>query len=109
MQIRLIVASVAAVFIDINAPSFWIHKRHAAVLTAENVLEVHPVSREKMDKFALRSHERMAKAKKEGFYDDMILPLEYTKRGKTIVLDQDECPRDDANLESMAKLRPIFF
>ena len=77
-------------------------------VTAENVLEVHPVSREKMDKFALRSHERMAKAKKEGFYDDMILPLEYTKRGKTIVLDQDECPRDDANLESMAKLRPIF-
>lgn len=77
-------------------------------VTAENVLAVHPVSREAMDAFALLSHQRAVRAIKEGVFKEQIVPIT-TKVGKNeVVIDTDESPREDASMEQMAKLRPVF-
>lgn len=77
-------------------------------ITAENVLKEHPVSREAMDKFALESHRRAVKAIKTGAFKEQIIPIA-TKAGKQeIVIDTDESPREDASLEQLARLKPVF-
>lgn len=77
-------------------------------ITAENVLDVHPVSREKMDTFAYESHQKALKAIADGKFKEQILPITIKKKGKEVVLDTDECPRPETNMEQLAKLKPIF-
>ncbi len=77
-------------------------------ITAENVLDKHPVSREKLDQFALTSHQRAVKAIAAGAFKEQILPLTTKIKGKEVVLDTDESPRENASMEALAKLRPIF-
>ena len=44
-----------------------------------------------------------------GRFKDEIVPVEIPQRkGDPIVIDTDECPRRDASLESLAKLKPFF-
>lgn len=73
--------------------------------TAEEVAERYGVSRERQDTFALRSHQRAAEARKNGRFDDEILPV--TLPDGTLV-DLDECVRDDTSYEKLSKLRPVF-
>ncbi len=77
-------------------------------ITAENVLKVHPVSREAMDKFALESHQKAIRAIEAGVFKEQIVPVATKVGRQEVTLDTDECPRADASLEQMAKLRPIF-
>jgi acetyl-CoA C-acetyltransferase len=58
------------------------------------------ISREEQDRWALRSHERAAKAIDEGRFADEIVPV-----GE---LDTDEGPRRDTSLEKLASLKPVF-
>ena len=77
-------------------------------ITAENVLKEHPVSREKMDQFALESHKKAVKAIADGAFKEQIVPVA-TKAGKQeVIFDTDECPRENASLEQMSKLKPAF-
>ena len=77
-------------------------------VTAENVLEVHPVTREAMDKFAYESHQKATKAIEAGVFKEQIVPV-VTRVGRNeVTIDTDESPREDASLEQMAKLKPIF-
>jgi acetyl-CoA C-acetyltransferase len=77
-------------------------------VTAENVLEVHPVTREAMDQFAFESHQKAMKAIEAGVFKEQIVPV-LTKVGRNeVTIDTDESPRADASLEQMAKLKPIF-
>lgn len=76
--------------------------------TAENVAEKYNIDREAQDAFALRSQQRAVEAVNSGRFKDEIAPLEVTQRRKTVLFDQDECPRHDASLESLTKLRPAF-
>ncbi len=65
------------------------------------------MTRPDMDRWALRSHERWAKATDEGHLTEEIIPITVKgKKGETIVAE-DESPRRDASLESLAKLKPI--
>ncbi len=65
------------------------------------------MTRADMDKWALRSHERWAKATDEGHLTDEIIPITVKgKKGETTV-GEDESPRRDASLESLSKLKPI--
>ncbi len=65
------------------------------------------MTRADMDRWALRSHERWAKATDEGHLTDEIIPITVKgKKGETTV-GEDESPRRDASLESLAKLKPI--
>jgi acetyl-CoA acetyltransferase family protein len=72
--------------------------------TAENVCVVESVSREDQDAYALRSQQRYAKAKADGFFDDEIVAIE-TSAGRVA---EDEHPRPDATLEQLATLKPAF-
>jgi len=86
-------------------------------LTAENVAEKFGVSREDQDRFALLSHQKAAKAIKEGKFKEEVLPIlakvkEVKEDGtvivKDVVFDTDEGVRYDASLEGMAALKPVF-
>jgi 3-oxoadipyl-CoA thiolase len=72
--------------------------------TAENVRVQESVSREEQDRFALRSQQRYAKAKAEGFFTGEIQSVH---NGKELVTD-DEHPRADVTLERLAKLKAAF-
>ena len=77
-------------------------------VTAENVAGKWGISREDQDALAVQSHQRAAKATAEGYFKDQILPIELKSRKGTTTFDTDEHIRADANLEGMAKLRPVF-
>ncbi len=86
-------------------------------LATENVARKYEVTREEQDEFALRSHERAARALDEGKFADEVVPLTVTfeeldekgkKRLREVVFKEDEGVRRDTNLESLAKLRPAF-
>jgi acetyl-CoA C-acetyltransferase len=65
-------------------------------------------SREEQDALAVESHRRAAQAAASGYFKEQILPVEVKSRKGTTVVDHDEHIRTDADLESMAKLRPVF-
>lgn len=77
-------------------------------VTAENVAGKWGISREDQDRLAVQSHQRAAKATAEGWFKEQILPIELKSRKGTVVFDTDEHVREDASLEGMAKLRPVF-
>jgi acetyl-CoA C-acetyltransferase len=77
-------------------------------VTAENVAGKWGISREDQDQLAVQSHQRAAKATAEGYFKEQILPIELKSRKGTTTFDTDEHIRGDANLEGMAKLRPVF-
>ncbi len=77
-------------------------------MTAENLAEKYDISREEQDVIAARSHANAARATNKGLFADEILPIELTKRGKTIVLAKDEHFREDITEEGLAKLTPAF-
>jgi acetyl-CoA acyltransferase len=85
--------------------------------TAEEVAKKYGISREDQDAFAVRSHQKAAKAIQDGKFVDEIVPVEVTQRTvgndnklveRTIQFSQDEGVRLDTNVQSLAKLRPAF-
>ena len=85
-------------------------------LTAENVAEKFKISREDQDRFALSSHQKAAKAIKEGKFKEEVFPIPAKVREikdgtvvvKEVVFDTDEGVRYDASLEGLATLKPVF-
>ena len=78
-------------------------------LTAEKLVEQRGFSREDMDKWALRSHHKAAKALEEGFLKEEIMPVEVTlPDGTKQVIDHDVSIRPDTSLEALAGLKPPF-
>ncbi len=86
-------------------------------LTAENVAEKFGITREEQDRFALSSHQKAAKAIREGKLKEEIIPIpakvkEVKEDGtiivKEVIFDTDEGVRYDASLEGMAALKPVF-
>jgi len=77
--------------------------------TAENVAERFGITRQEQDAFALRSHQRAARAIAEGRFTDEIVPVVIPQpRGDPLVVDTDEHPRPDTTLEQLAALPPVF-
>lgn len=78
--------------------------------TAENVAQEHGISRADQDAFALRSQQRAARAMAARLFDDEIVPVRVPgpKKGEMRVMDQDEHPRPDTTLETLARLKPAF-
>jgi len=78
-------------------------------LTAEKLFAMSGLKREDMDKWAMRSHVRAAKALKEGYFKGEILPIEVTlPDGSKRVIDYDVSIREDTTLEGLAPLKPAF-
>ncbi|HVZ10563.1 acetyl-CoA C-acetyltransferase [Rhodopila sp.] len=76
--------------------------------TAENVATKYQISREEQDAFAVASQNKASAAQKAGKFKDEIAPVTIKARKGDIVVADDEYIRHDANLETMAKLRPAF-
>lgn len=96
-----------------DAPQYYMSMGH----TAEEVAKKYGITREEQDAFAVRSHQRAAKAIQEGKFVDEIVPVEVLLRSvgkdnrlveKKILFSQDEGVRPETNLQTLAKLRPAF-
>lgn len=86
-------------------------------LTAEEVAKDYNISREDMDEFAYQSHMKAIKAIEEGRFRDEIVPITVSEtyvgddgkpKHREFVVDTDEGPRVDTNMEALAKLKPAF-
>ncbi len=78
-------------------------------LTAEKLLKHTDFTREDMDNWALRSHQRAALALEEGFFKDEIMPVEVTLAdGTRQVIDSDVAIRPTTTLEALAGLNPAY-
>nr|WP_174505684.1 acetyl-CoA C-acetyltransferase [Acinetobacter sp. Marseille-Q1620] len=58
------------------------------------------IPRQAQDELAASSHQKMAKAYEEGFFDDLITPF--------MGLSKDNNLRPDSSVEKLAKLKPAF-
>jgi acetyl-CoA C-acetyltransferase len=75
-------------------------------VSADLIATVEGFSRETVDSYALQSHKRAAHARKSGYFNKSVVPV--TDQNGLLILDHDETIREDANLESLAKL-PLSF
>ncbi|MGW6299753.1 acetyl-CoA C-acetyltransferase [Peribacillus butanolivorans] len=96
-----------------TAPEYYMGMGH----TAEAVAKKYGISREEQDAFAVRSHQRAAKAIAEGKFSDEIVPVDVTIRSvgpdlklqeKSFQFAQDEGVREGTTFEVLKKLRPAF-
>ena len=75
----------------------------------EAVVERYGVSREDQDAFAAASHHKAARAIREGWFQDEILPVDIPqRRGDPVRVAHDEPVRPDTSAEALGKLRPAF-
>ncbi|MCJ1438598.1 hypothetical protein MMC27_007988 [Xylographa pallens] len=87
-------------------------------LTSENVASRYNVTREEQDAFAARSHQKAAKARKDGLFDKEIVPVTTRWRDleenqdnvaeKEITVNEDDGIRPNTTMETLAKLKPAF-
>jgi 3-oxoadipyl-CoA thiolase len=77
--------------------------------TAENLVDIHKISREDQDAFALWSQQKAAKAQLSGRLAQEIVAVEIPQRkGDALIVDQDEFIKPSTSLETLAKLKPAF-
>lgn len=75
----------------------------------ESLAQKYGISRAEQDQFALESQQKVDAAKKSGFYAKVIVPVEIKqKKGPPILFQEDEHPRPNTTLESLAKLPPVY-
>ena len=106
-----------------TVPNYHIAKDHGDYflgmgLTAEEVSVKYGVTREDQDEFSLKSHQKANRAIQEGKFKNQIVPVEVEKVDfdpstnkrvtSTTIVDTDEGPRKDTNLEVLSKLKPAF-
>ncbi|MBF0277380.1 MAG: acetyl-CoA C-acyltransferase FadA [SAR324 cluster bacterium] len=78
-------------------------------LTAEMMALMNNINRERQDQFALRSHQKAHQATLQGRFENEIVPIEgHDENDFPVLCRTDEVIREDANLESLAGLKPVF-
>ena len=78
-------------------------------LTAEMLAKMHGISREAQDQFGARSHQRAAEARKNGGFDNEIVPVEgHDENGFRKLIEQDETIRPETTAEGLSELKPAF-
>ena len=96
-----------------QAPEYYMSMGH----TAEQVAQKYQVTRQDQDAFAVRSHQKAAKALQEGKFSDEIVPVDVIERrvGEQYQLEerqctfsQDEGVRAGTTEEVLSTLRPAF-
>lgn len=77
--------------------------------TAEFVAMKLGISRQEQDEIALRSHNNVERATKDGSFAEEIVPLSVPQRkGEPKIFDKDEHFRPGLTMEALAKLQPAF-
>jgi len=77
-------------------------------VTAENVAEQYGLSRDEVDEYSARSHQRAEQSRDEGYFDDQIVPVEIKQKKETVQYTADEHIRENASVEGLGKLKPVF-
>jgi acetyl-CoA acetyltransferase family protein len=90
------------------------------VQTSQNVAECYGLTREELDAFSAKSHQKAAAAYAAGVYKDEVVPLQVeepvfddernwieAETGPTITFDRDECIRPDTTAETLGGLGPL--
>jgi acetyl-CoA acyltransferase 1 len=85
-------------------------------LTAENVAERYGVSRREQDEFAVRSHQKAAKAQQDGLFDSEIVPVttkvkpnpEVPENEEEITVTKDDGIRPSSNVEKLGTMKAAF-
>ncbi|HEY4717301.1 MAG TPA: thiolase family protein [bacterium] len=76
--------------------------------SAEMLAKKWGITRQEADEFSLRSHQRAAKAIKEGRFKSQIATMELKKEdGTTEIFDTDEGVRADTSMEKLSSLMPV--
>jgi acetyl-CoA C-acetyltransferase len=73
--------------------------------TAENVADLKHISREEMDRYAVKSQTRAVDARDNGFFEREIIPVPLPN-GSTF--SRDDGPRPNTTMEVLATLKPAF-
>lgn len=105
--------TVPAYSIACDEPDYYLNMG----LTAEAVAKEYNVSREDQDEFSYNSHQKAINAIEKGYFKEGILPITVEqiyldekgkKQKKNYVVDRDEGPRIDTNMQALAALKPAF-
>jgi acetyl-CoA C-acetyltransferase len=76
---------------------------------AEAAAKEYNLSREDVDKWAVRSHQRACQAIAAGKFVPEIIPVSVPQeKGLPVLFKQDERPRPDSTLETLARLKPVI-
>jgi acetyl-CoA acetyltransferase family protein len=88
--------------------------------TAQNVADVYGLTRQELDEYSARSHQKTHAAYEAGIYKDEVIPLEVElpvfdddknwvedEVGETVTFDRDECIRADTTADTLAGLGPL--
>ncbi|MBS0345986.1 MAG: acetyl-CoA C-acyltransferase [Proteobacteria bacterium] len=104
-------------------PAIFAHEENLGIaygmgLTAEKVAQQWKVGREAQDQFALASNQKACAAILAGHFNDETTPYSFTEhvpdltsgqvRARQRTIEVDEGPRQDASLEKLGKLKPVF-
>ena len=79
--------------------------------TAENIVDLHNISREDQDLFAFNSHKKAVQAQKTDAFTNEILPITIpakSRRASETIFSTDEGPRAETTLEKLSTLKPAF-
>jgi acetyl-CoA acyltransferase len=77
-------------------------------ISAEVIADEWGFSREALDEYSLRSHERAIRAIDEERFENEIIPIDLTNPHVGVVFGVDETPRRDTSREALAGLKPAF-
>ena len=75
---------------------------------SEDLADEYDLSRERQDRFALRSHQKAVEAIDDKRVREEIVPVTVSTRKDETVIEADESPRRDVSLDQLAKLKPAF-
>lgn len=78
-------------------------------ITAEYLALLHGITREQMDVFGARSHQRAADAREQGKFTREIIPMRgHDEHGVPVLVEHDETIRPETTPEILATLKPVF-
>ncbi|MDR0802461.1 acetyl-CoA C-acyltransferase [Fluviicola sp.] len=93
----------------INPKMEELYGTDAMGITAENLAELHWISREDQDRFAAWSQEKASKAQENGILAQEIAAISIPrKKQDPLLFAQDEFMRPGTTLETLAALKPAF-
>ncbi len=78
-------------------------------MTAEYLALLHGITRQQMDAFGARSHQRAAAATDAGKFAREIIPIMgHDEKGAPVLVEKDETIRPETTAEVLATLKPVF-
>ncbi len=78
-------------------------------MTAEALFSIRDFHKEELNQWAKRSHDLAVKARREGFFDDEILPIDAEQAdGSLLTVKEDQAVRENVSLESPRPVEAHF-